>query len=195
MKKKYVKLFKDRRGYTIAGIIGVIFVLIIISSVVVGIISSTLRGAAKAKILTSVSQNGQYTTAVLSNIIEDSRNITQINGTDIDDCTNNPSSDTGPTPTPSGGKPSITLLRMDGGRTVISCTAGGAIASNGASLINTNSVLASNCSFSCSQLVQDPYSVPVININFTLTQANAGASESNSSLNFNTSTSLRVYSP
>lgn len=185
--------FNSRAGYTIAEVLGVIFVLVIISGVVVGIISSTLRGASKARVLTSVSQNGQYVTTVIANMISDSRNVTQVNGTDIDDCTTSPTSDTAPTPTPSGSKPSITLSRIDGGKTVISCDSSGVIASNGASLINTNFVRVTSCTFTCTQLTQDPYSVPIVNVKFTLAPINAA--DSNSSLDFNTSTSLRVYSP
>lgn len=185
--------FNPRAGYTIAEVLGVIFVLVIISGVVVGIISSTLRGASKARVLASVSQNGQYATNIISNIISDSRNITQINGTDIDDCTQSPTTDTIPTPTPSGTKPSLTLSRIDGGKTIISCDSTGVIASNGAALINSNFVRVSNCVFSCSQLTLDPYSVPIVNFKFTLSPLSSA--DSNSSLNFDSSTSLRVYSP
>jgi len=181
---------KLQKGYTLAELLAVISILVVISVAVSSIIFSTLRGSSKTRITTEVSQNGEYALSIISAIIADSRNITQVNGSDIDDCTT-------PNPTPAGN-PSITLKRMDGRTTRISCqTISGVytVASNGASLLNVRTVKAASCSFSCTQVVQDPYSIPIVNVSFNVSEVGVGQFESKSSANFNGSSSLRVYSP
>lgn len=193
--KHSLKHLKSQKGYTLGELLAVVLILIIISGIVVGIISSTLRGSAKTKATTDMSQNGQYASAVISSMIEDSRNILQINGNDLDDCTQSPAS-TLLTPAPGVTSPSITLRRIDGGRTVLSCQSVNGvstIASNGASLVDNNAVQVQNCSFSCTQLVQDPYSTPIVNVSFNVFQKNASASDI--PVNISVSNSLRVYSP
>jgi prepilin-type N-terminal cleavage/methylation domain-containing protein len=198
IKSKIKILFLQQKGYTLAELLTVVMILVIIATAVVGIISSTLRGTSKTKVTTDVSQNGQYASSLISSIIEDSRNVLQINGNDLDDCTNSPSSSL-LTPTPGVNSPSVTLKRTDGGKTVLSCQTIGnvaTIASNGASLIDTNVVKVQNCTFSCSQLVSDPYSVPVVNISFDMLSAKGTNNENTAqTTNYNFQTSLRVYSP
>jgi len=183
------KNYNRQSGYTIIEMLAVVSILVVITGIITSILYSTLRQSSKVKITTDVAQNGQYATSVLRSIITDSRDITQIDGSAISDCTANPS-----------GVSSITLKRLDGGSTVIACT-GNTIASNSASLIN-NQVPANNqplkvqsCTFACSQLVNDPYSVPRVDISFSVSDLNTGQFETKSSATFSVSTSLRVYSP
>jgi len=207
MKKSLSSLIiylRSNKGYTIAELLAVLSLFVIISSVMASIIYSTLRGAAKTKINTEVTQNGSAAVSVISQIIEDSRNVTQINGNDLDDCTTNPSSSS-LVPTPIVGQiisaPSITLKRIDGARTVIACgplTTGDTtvIASNGAAIINKDVVSVSSCVFSCSQVVSDPYSIPIVKASFSIAQKNATSLyEGKANASFDVSNSLRVYSP
>jgi type II secretory pathway pseudopilin PulG len=175
----------SRKGYTIVELLAVAGILVVLSGIILGIIYSTIRGSSKTQLTTQVSQNGRYSVAVLEGIISDSRNITQIDGVDIDDCTSNPS-----------GTNSITLARLDGGITILTCGAIGGIytiASNGASLLDTRNVKSSFCNFSCSQVVSDPYSVPIVNVSYKI----VGLFQLYSSAGFtaSASSSLRVYSP
>lgn len=198
---------KNDAGFTLAELLAVLTMFVIISGIVSAIIFSTLRGTSKTKITTEISQNGGYAASVISQIIADSRNVLQINGNDLEDCTTSPTSST-LIPTPISGQtvgpPSITLKRVDGGKTVLACGKVNPsdpndpviISSNGASLVDSNVVSASSCVFTCTQLVSDPYSIPVVSVSFGLSQKNAQALyEKQGSANFNTSTSLRVYSP
>ncbi len=174
-------------GYTVIELLAVVSILVIIAGVVSGILYSTLRGSGKVKVTGEIIQNGQYAISVVRSIIDDSRNVTLIDGV-APDCTQ-------PIPTP--GASSITFKRLDNTTTTISCVGppSYAIASNSASLVNTQSVKIQNCIFSCAQLVSDPYSVPIINVTFTVSDRGTGLFESRASSVFTTSSSLRSYSP
>ena len=195
--KSYILNLTSNKGYTIIELLAVAGILVVLSSIIVGIIYSTLRGSRKTQLITQVSQNGRYSVTVLEGIISDSRNITKMGATDIDDCTSNPSS-IGSSSSPTS---SITLARLDGGTTTLACSslpnAYGfpvyTIASNGVSLLDTTNVKSSFCTFSCSQIAQDPYSIPIVNVSYKI----VGLFQSYSSPGFTAavSTSLRVYSP
>lgn len=177
--------FSSRRGYTIVELLAVAGILVVISGTIFGIIYFTIRGSNKTRQTTKITQNGRYSVAVLQGIISDSRNITRVDGKYIADCTSNPS-----------GINSITLIRLDGGRTILTCgliDGVYTIASNGASLLDTRNVKSSYCNFSCSQVAQDPYSIPIVNISYKI----VGLYQSYSSPGFtaSVSSSLRVYSP
>ena len=174
----------NSRGYTIIELLAVISILIIISGVITGILYSTLRGSNKVKITTELSQNGTYALSLINSAINDSRNITQVAGQDINDCTAAPSGT------------SLTLKRLDGGTTLLSCS-NGTISSNSAALINTDQVkvVDNSCLFSCSQQASDPYAFPIITVKFALSDKNAVGSESQGSATFQTSASLNNYSP
>ena len=187
--KSYILDLKSRRGYTLIELLAVTAILVALSVVVSNIIVTTLRGSTKTKVTTNVAQNGEYAQSVISSIISDSRNIVAVDGSDIDDCAS---------PTPPSSTSSIRFKRIDGGTTEISCeqiNGTDTIASNGAALVNTSSVIVSACSFSCSQVVFDPYSIPIVNISFTIADKNTGSNEFKSTATYNASSSLRVYSP
>lgn len=179
-----IRKLKQNRGYTIAELLAVISILVIISGIISGILYSTLRGSNKTRITTEVSQNGSYVVSVLSSIITDSNSVTQINGGDISDCTASPVGD------------SITLERLDGEFTTLSC-AGNTISSNSVSLINTNQVQIEegSCSFSCAQLSDDPYAVPMIQFTFRVKDKDSAFFENQAGATFESSVSLRNYSP
>jgi len=178
-------MMNSKKGYTLIELLAVISILVVLTGIIAGIIYSTLRGSTRTKKVTEISQNGVYAASLIKGIISDSRNITQVDGVDIDDCTASPT-----------GGTSITLKRIDGNKTVISCELiedNYTIASNGASLIDNGVVKAAYCSFSCSQVVTDPYSIPIVNVSFKL----VGVNDDISDVGFTASagSSLRVYSP
>lgn len=171
-------------GYTVIELLAVVSILIIVSGIVIEILYSTLRGSAKTKITTDISQNGNYAISVISDIIVDSVDITKINGADIPDCTASPQG------------LSITLKRLSGNFTTLACD-NNTIASDGASLINTNlaEVVDGTCSFYCSQLSNDSYAIPIVRVTFKLQDKGTGLSETKASSTFETSVSLRNYAP
>lgn len=176
------KLKTKQKGYTIIELLAVISILVIISGIVSGILYSTLRGTNKTKITTEVSQNGAYALSVITNDIIDSGSVTQIDGVDVLDCT------AAPTGT------AITLKRLDGTNTVLSCS-GNTISQDGKSLVNSNTVSVTSCTFSCSQKSDDSYSIPSVGINFTIQQKSGNFAEQKSSSTFNTSVTMRNYTP
>lgn len=174
----------ESKGYTIVELLAVVAILVIISGVVTGILYSTLRGSNKSRISTDITQNGNYAISVIAASIIDARSVTQVGGVNISDCTASPSGT------------SITLRRISGGLTTFSCS-NGTIASNSASLINSEDVTVepNTCFFYCSQLSSDPYAIPIVGVTFKLTEKKMGLPESQSSAIFSTSVSLRNYSP
>lgn len=181
MKKSF---FRQSLGYTIIELLTVVSILVIISGIISGILYSTLRGSSKTRITTEVTQNGSYAVSVISNIIIDSTSVTQIGGIDISDCTASPSGT------------SISLRRLDGATTTLSC-ANNTISSDSASLINTNNVQIedNSCFFYCKQVSNDPYSIPIVGVTFKVRDKATGLFESQSSATFDTSISIRNYSP
>lgn len=175
---------ESRKGYTIVELLAVVFILVIISGMISGILYSTLRGSNKTRITTEVTQNGNYAMSVISNIIVDSRSVTNVGGTDISDCTASPSGT------------SISLKRLNGTITNLSC-ANNTISSDSASLINTNQVQIENnsCFFYCSQTTNDPYAIPIVGVTFKVKDKATGLFESQSNATFDTSVSIRNYSP
>lgn len=171
-------------------LLAVVSILVALTGIITGILYSTLRGSNKVKITTEVSDNGAYVISVITNAINDTRNITQVGGVDINDCTGSPV-----------GK-SITLKRLNGSTTVFACS-GNTIASssaslgNSTSLINTNQVQSdySSCSFTCMQKADDLYAVPIITMNFKIGDLGVNAQELKGSATFNTSVAVRNYLP
>ncbi|HVT01052.1 MAG TPA: prepilin-type N-terminal cleavage/methylation domain-containing protein [Patescibacteria group bacterium] len=177
-------ILKNNKGYTIVELLAVVSILVIISGIISSILYSTLRGSNKVKITTEVTQNGTYAMSVIAKTINDSRNVLQVDGVDIDDCTASPS-----------GK-SIEFQRLDGSTTTFSCS-NGDLASNSASIINTETVKVddASCVFTCYQKADDLYALPIIGINFKIEDKNATAEELKGSSDFQSSTALRNYRP
>ncbi len=183
---------KNNKGYTTIELLAFTIILVVISSLIAGVLYSTLRGSGKAKIGGIVAQNGNYALSVITDIITSSEAITAINGDqDVNTCV----------PT-SGPISSIKLKRIDGGETTISCSSSdGSIASSSGSvsvsLIDNTQVEVADCSsfIVCDQ--ENPYSYPIINVSFKLQDKNNKPEivESSFSSDFKTSVSMRNYSP
>ena len=173
----------------------VIGILVVVSGIIIGILSTTLRGTEKTKITTSVAQNGNYALSVITNAIIASYAVTGIgdqsatSNPPFADCTNSPVGQ------------SISLKSSTGEEITFAC-ANDTIASNGASIIDTSQVKidtssTATCSFTCIQPTDKPYDVPIIEISFTVSdKAAVGAFlENKSSGVFKTSVSLRNFNP
>ena len=178
-------------GFTIVELLTVVGILVIISSILAGILYSTLRGGNKTSITTAVAQNGNYVVSAISNLIISSQSVVQVGGVPFTDCTASPSAS------------SISLKGYDGGVTILSCSGGTISSQSGTmtpvSLIDTNQVQidsSSPCLFYCStQISGDPYSLPIVGFEFTLTDKSSTFLDSKAKARFNSSASLRNFNP
>lgn len=190
------KLVVAKCGFTTIELLAFTMVLVVVSSLVAGILFTTLRGSTKAKIGGTVAQNGNYALSVMTDIITSSDAITEINGVAASSCVP-PQGQTAPPIS------SIQFHRNDGGLTTLSCSpsSSGTIASVSAGLniplVDSSQVEVADCSsfLICTQT--DPYSYPIINIKFKLQDKNNNPKiiESSFSSDFNTSVSMRNYRP
>lgn len=174
------KRLKLDSGYTLIEILAVIVVFGIVGTIVFGILTTTLQTSNKSEGVTTVQQNGNYVLSLMSRMIRYSKRITMPT-----------SCYSGPTPTPVADT-AMTIENLDGNTTTFSCDGlpSGTIASNGASLLDTQSVAVTKCSFSCSQTT--PYDVPSVTIDFTLNKRNSNnLVENNSPIQFQTTVTLR----
>lgn len=183
----YARRAQASKGYTLLELIVVMVLLIVVGSLIVGILSSTIRGSAKSKITNDLGQNGNYVLSIISDIILNSQNFDSI--TDFTSTTH-----TSCTPSGISGQ-SITVTGFDGGTTILSCYAD-TISSNSASLLDTSRVrldpIPDLCKFTCVQA--DEYTPPRIDVTFTLVSANGNSSDTQGSATFKTSLSLRNIS-
>lgn len=181
----------NQKGYTLIELLTVIVVVVVVGTIIAGILVSSLRGGSKSNVLNNVRENGNYAIVQMSKMITYAQSF---NGASIDglnyssDCTVVIPPPPSPTPVPISYQ-YIKITSFDGGQTVFSC-ANSAIASNGASLIDTSSIAVSSCSFSCTQ---DNYGqLQTIGINFTLAQkSTANLVEKNATVSFQTSIRIR----
>jgi prepilin-type N-terminal cleavage/methylation domain-containing protein len=163
--------FSIRKGFTLIEILTVIGILAVIGTICVSIVTITFRTAKKTDLLNFARQNGD---TALSQMV---RNIRYASPT---------------TCAASTTSTSVTITSIaDKGVTTYSC-ASGTVASNGASLIDTNSLQApaASCSFTCSQ--PSTAVPPIITIQFTLSPKTAGNfAETTFSMPFQSSVTLR----
>jgi prepilin-type N-terminal cleavage/methylation domain-containing protein len=166
---------KKNKGFTLIEILMVIGLLSIIGTIAVTVITITLRSAKKTDLLNFANQNGD---AALSQMVKNIRYAQTLNSPAT--CV--------PTTTVS----SITITSFsDHQQTTYSC-AGNTISSNSASLLDTNSLTVSSCSFVCSQ--SSALVPPIITIQYVLAPKTAGNfADSNFSLPFQSSVTLRNY--
>lgn len=147
-KKK--KIFIGQPGFTLIELLAIMFVFITLSSLLVGILVSTLRTSNKTNTLNVVQQNGQFAITQMAKIIRNARNLDILT-----DCSGVPIQ-------------TISVTTSDLLSATFSCT-GTNIASNGADLLDTTSVRLTSCQFTCTQ--SSPTDYPIIDINFSLSQA------------------------
>jgi prepilin-type N-terminal cleavage/methylation domain-containing protein len=164
-----------KSGFTLIELLTVIAILSVIGGIAVSVIMITLRTTKKTDLLETARENGG---SALTQMVKSIRFAQSL--------------DTPATCVPSQTVNAITITSLsDHAQTTYSC-AGGTIASNGASLIDTTSLQATACSFVCAQATtNDP---PTITIQFTLSpQQSNGFEENNFTLPFQTSVTVRNY--
>lgn len=152
----------SQAGFTIIEMLTVMFVFAVVSSIAGAILVTSLRTSTKTNALANVRNNGSFVISQMSKTIRFARNITV-----PFPCINTP-----PTPFPIATS-SMTITNADGGVITYKCngptdTPANTITSNGASLMDTSTVViaANTCSFTCSQSYASDY--PLVGINFSL---------------------------
>lgn len=170
-----MKQFAKQKGFTLIELLTVLTILGVIGTIVVAVITMTLRGTKKSDLLEVGRQNGD---TALSQIVKGIRYASTLNS---------PS-----TCIPAATVPSITVTSLtDSAQTTYACV-NNTIASNSASLVDTNSLTVSNCSFVCSQTQTG--APPTITISYTLQpKTSSSFVETNFNLPFQTSVTMRNH--
>lgn len=177
MKKNRKKL---KNGFTLVELLVVITILVTVGGIVVTLLYISLRGNNKSETVTSVKQNGTFALSQMVKSIRYAKSLTS------------PASCT-----PTATTTSVSFITYpDNGQITYSCPTGGnlAISSNSASLIDTNAVEVTACSFVCTQT--SPSDSPRLTIQFTLQSRGANAlTETQSTIPFQSSVIMRNIIP
>jgi len=178
----------QKNGFTLVEMLAVMFVFAVVSSIAGTILVVSLRTSNKSTALANVRSNGNYAISQLSKTIRFARTLQSPF----------PCIQITPTPFPITGS-SVTIIGADGGQTIYKCTGpsdspANTITSNGASLMDTSSVVLApgSCTFTCSQQYNSDY--PLIGITFGLNSASNGFQENKASataIQFSTSILMR----
>jgi prepilin-type N-terminal cleavage/methylation domain-containing protein len=165
----------QQSGYTLVELLTVIGILSVISVIVLSVVFISLRGTQKSDTIEVVRQNGD---TAMTQIVRGIRYAKSL--------------DSPTSCVPSTTSSSITITSIqDNAQTTYSCNAN-TISSNSASLLNTNGVATTSCSFVCRQnRSSDP---PTITIQYTLSANTTGSlSETSATIPFQTSVTMRNY--
>lgn len=168
--------FVAQRGYTLIELLTVIGILSVIGVVVLSIIFISIRGTQKSDTLEVVRQNGD---TALSQMVKNIRYAKSL--------------DAPASCLPATTVSAITVTSLqDGARTTYACS-NATISSNSASLLNTNAVETTSCSFVCTQSkASDP---PTITIQYNLSAKGAtNFTETRASIPFQSSVTMRNFS-
>lgn len=146
-------------GFTLVEMLAVIAIFIVVGSITMAILISAFRTSRKTDTLTIVQQNGNYALSQMAKTLRNARGLLN--------------------PFPCVNtivQSSVTVLTPDDQQVTFACipisTTPATIASNGASLIDINSVTLASCSFTCTQ--NSKSDLPVIQIKFSLQQQASG---------------------
>lgn len=190
--KKNLKKDHLSRGFTLIELLAVIIVLIVISSIIVGVFMTTLRSVNKSNSLSAIRENGNYAITQISKMIRYSSKfdgVSQDGITYINNCTSGVIQNT--------KYAYLKVTDYDNYSTTFTCSTGlgGNIASTSGSLSDNlldSSIINSVdvCSFSCYQA--NPNDLPVITFNLTISQKGSiGIIERNTTVPFQTSIIFR----
>jgi type II secretory pathway pseudopilin PulG len=185
------KIKNSNNGYTLIELLAVMIILIAVGTIIASIFVSALRGGNKSTTTNDIRQSGNFAISQMSKMIAYAKSFNGVSadGNTFDKCTAFP---VGRTFT------AVKITSFDLGATTFSCMQVGSywtIASNGAALLDTNTIIATagNCNFTCNQA--NDFSPLTININLTLQKKPQNSSallpESQTIIPFNTSVTLR----
>lgn len=183
---------KNNKGFTLVELLAVSVVMVAVSVIITATITSSLRGTTKTNTINDVRQNGNYAISQVSKMIEYAKSFGGVSndGVNFTSSCINLALPLTPTPTPPQYS-NIKIIGFDNGETIFSCSS--VIASNGASLIDTNLVFVDACSFTCSQ--DKSTDAPIIGINFSLSKKTTSSLfENKASVSFKTSVKMRNLS-
>ena len=180
------QISNSRKGYTLIELLVVMIIMVTVGVIVASILVSALRGTSKTNVIEEIRNNGNVTMVQMGKMIGFAQGFLGVS-TDGTNYTANC------TTAPSPQYAHIKIKSFDDKETIFSCNPLGSpptIASNGASLIDTNKVTLDSCYFTCSQInISEP---PVIGINFTLSQkGTSGLFEQRATIPFETSVTMR----
>jgi len=173
------------KGYTMIELLAVMIVMVTVGVIVASILVSALRGTSKTSVIEEIRNNGNFTMVQMGKMISFAQSFLGVSTDNVNYITNCTAS-----PSP---QYYVKIKSFDDKETIFSCNPLGSpptIASNGASLIDTNKVNLDSCYFTCSQInISEP---PVIGINFTLSQkGTSGLFEQRATIPFETSVTMR----
>lgn len=161
-------MMNSQKGFTLVELLAVIIVFSVVTSIIAGILVTSLRTSNKTNIISTVKQNGNFALTQMSGVIRNARVLVS------------------PYPCGSPSTPTtvtqLQLITADGLPITLDCNAQvsntpptctpqtpcATIASNSASLLDTSAIKLTACTFTCSQLSNTDY--PIINISFSLKQ-------------------------
>ncbi len=178
---------KKNKGFTLIEVLVVIGIFIVLTTVVLSVLITVLRGSKQSDSIILVRQNGEHAMNQMVKTMRFSGSLDY--------------------PRPLGGTPpvcsgsgittqSVQVTSLTLIQDTFSCPSNfnypNFIALNGTRLTNSNTVVVKSCSFVCTQPTGGP---PTIGISFTLSKVNSsGLTEGNSSSSFQTSVTLRNIS-
>ncbi|RJQ24932.1 type II secretion system protein [Candidatus Parcubacteria bacterium] len=189
--KEFKKIFIKSDGYTLIELLAVIIVLATVGLVIGAIIISAFRGTAKTNIVGELRQEGNNRLSELSKMVEFSQSFDGVSINGIDYNTNCIAED----PNNPTQYKYLKMTDFTNAELILSCaidpdTNNPTIASNGASLITSDSILVTDCYFTCTQdYLAEP---PIIGLYFDLMKiVGTGVSNQNYSASFETNIVMR----
>jgi prepilin-type N-terminal cleavage/methylation domain-containing protein len=162
-------------GFTLVEMLAVVSIFVVVGGIAMTILVASFRTGHKTDIITLAQQNGNYALSQMAKTLRNARRIVT-----PFPCVTPVNTDT------------VTVITPDNEQVTYACLPD-TIASNGASLLDINTVNLVTCSFVCSQFSQSD--LPIITISFTLKeQSNSGLAEqkvSSNTVGFQTSVVIR----
>ncbi|HYK08859.1 MAG TPA: type II secretion system protein [Candidatus Eisenbacteria bacterium] len=165
----------SKAGFTLVEMLAVVSIFVVVGGIAMTILVTSFRTGHKTDIVTLAQQNGNYALSQMSKTLRNARGIVS----------------PFPCVTPVNTS-TVTVVTPDNQQVTYACLSN-TIASNGASLLDVNTVNLVSCSFVCSQFSKSD--LPVITVSFTLKeQSNSGLAEqkvSSNTVGFQTSVVIR----
>lgn len=173
---------KRNKGFTLVELLAVMVVFVTVAGIILTLITTILRGNNKTNNLNSLQANGDYAISQISKSLHNASTLLN------------------PFPCGTIDSPTATsavkIAFPDGSITTFSCYDTNNnlnVTSNSASLINTNAVKVTSCTFTCGQNTPSDY--PLVGVNIALQSKNANSfaesSASSSGVLFQTSLVIR----